>query len=392
MSLAHPAQHLPPAPAARQATSRQAPHRAPAHQAPPPAKAAQSCPAKPSQAPQPHRARPIACFTCHAPGVHPHDAPAPAGDPAHRTTWQNLGPDLLTVGQGFLHFPAVAGTGLKALALGAGNMAEKYGDGIMEGTSYLAGDQAAKEGYDRAANRADAREKTAAQPLMDIFTAMTPGTLKDLTVASADAAGGQPDAGKKVLGAIIPNTEQAFHDDPAQTTLNGMIVLGGVGGALGKAGGLADAAGASRLGSGLGKAGEAARYASEGGPIGRGARAAGGRAASAAFGKLSPKTQAAALRAGAAFARHQERKAGVGGPSGPAGLSSSLALGRPYTARGLAARQGLGIGAKGLHILNEKQLALHHRLVKSTAAGGIVLKTGEMNFKDVAKLTEGDRP
>lgn len=82
----------------------------------------------------------------------------------------------------------------------------------------------------------------------------------------------------------------------------------------------------------------------------------------------------------------QERRGGSSG--GLKSSKSSTAIGRPFTAQSLAANQRFGPSAKGLHILNEKQLALHNRLVKSSPAGGTILKPEEVGFKDVAKITE----
>jgi len=258
-------------PGAPQAARHTARRRAPAHHAPPPAQGAHACP-KALAAQKAARAKALAfpAYACHAPAIDcfPSHTPAPdihaapprpsgpahPDDAAHHTTWQNLGPDLRGVGQNLLHLPAAAGTVLKAEALGLGNMAEEYGDGILEGDYYLdslvdrgdarARDLAAKAGYERASDRAEARVKTAGQPLLDTASGQM-GTLKDLTAAAADTAGGQPEEAKKVLGAIVPNTEQAFHDHPAQTVLTTAGVVGGAGGVFAKAGGLADAAGAA---------------------------------------------------------------------------------------------------------------------------------------------------
>jgi RHS repeat-associated protein len=49
--------------------------------------------------------------------------------------------------------------------------------------------------------------------------------------------------------------------------------------------------------------------------------------------------------------------------------------------------QGFGISAKGVEILNSKQLALHEKLIHSTDIGGVPLKPGEIGFGDVAALT-----
>lgn len=347
----------------------------------------------------PHIPLPRAVFLCHPPPVptpfsHPVSQaprpPVPPSNPADRSLWQNVGPSALHVGANFLRLPSVAGTFLKSTALGAGNMAEKYGDAAMYGVHTVLGNKQAAAGYYRAADRAGTREKTAAQPLMDILGAVTPGTLRDLTVAAADKAGGQPEASGKVLHSILPNAAQAFHDDPAQTALNAAALLGGAGGALGKAGDLVDAAGAARLGSGLSQAGEAARYVAGGGPVGRGAGAAGVKAAEAGFQRMSPAARATLLRAREAIRKARERGA-IGGQGGSAGQNSSLAIGKPYVASGLAGSKKFGNGAAGLDILNAKQLALYHRVVKSSPKGGAILKPGEISFGDVAALTRATR-
>ena len=183
-------------------------------------------------------------------------------------------------------------------------MAEKYGDAAMYGANSRLGNKQAAAGYYRAADRADAREQTAGQPVLNLFTAAPPGTFKDLA-AAGENAGGQPEAGKKVLDSIVPNTAHAFHDDPVQTTLNATVVLDGVGGVLGSAGKLAGA-----------------------GRVGRGARVLGGKSGSAAFQKLPLERQVAAQRAMRAVTTRQERRQG--------GAVAVRRAGEPHTEESLA--------------------------------------------------------
>jgi len=191
------------------------------------------------------------------------------------------------------------------------------------------------------------------------------------------------DAAGQMAKAKAGVIDQAYNDPFGDLAMVAPVGAAGRLAALGRLGKMmeaAQAAGDGTRAARIGKAMEALR----GGKAGAALR----EAQEAASRKLSAKGQAIRERVRAAVTRQQERMRGLSGASGPGGLKSSLMIGKPYTARSLAASQELGRGAKGLHILNEKQLALHHRLVKSTAAGGIVLKTGEVSFKDVAKLTE----
>ncbi|MBP0023598.1 MAG: hypothetical protein J7540_06315, partial [Roseofilum sp. SID2] len=69
--------------------------------------------------------------------------------------------------------------------------------------------------------------------------------------------------------------------------------------------------------------------------------------------------------------------------SGTEGLGTGIKQTRAFPRR----NQPFGPSAKGLEILNDYQLDLHHKLVTSSDLGGIPLQPGEIGFKDIAALT-----
>lgn len=253
-----------------------------------------------------------------------------------------------------------AGAALKSEALGAGNMVAKYGDGIMEGASTLLGNSAAAAGYDRAAGRANAREVTAGQPLMNILSAAVPGTLKDLTTAAAQSAGGQPSAARGTLSGVPRGYLNEVTQHPTNALLNVLSVVGG--GELGLAKG---AEGAAAAAGSLSKAAAAAEAA------GDFSRASSLRGAAQTAGNLGQDLKVAGVR---------YNRAVTGGKAGDAVSDIAGLLARKY-APGSKLAQAATDGAVGRSLGKAVSDAYPgYKILRAQSQGRIAPQPGDVNI------------